>query len=417
MPLLEPITFVLAPMRQAAATPVITDKAENLTSCSFLKSFEAGSMTQCLQPLVTPTGIHSLSKSDPPTPPRGPPPTPRRRAHNELSRAYPPTPPRGPPPTPGDGDIFNSLSRCEPPSPPNGPPPTPQKYKADIFDSLSRRDPPTPPGGPPPTPGHCEDYDLFNSLSRRDPPTPPRGPPPSPCRRDIFNELSRCDPPTPPRGPPPSPRDCDDGHYSGLSRSSPPSPPPGPPPTPRRRSSKYDTWTPEETALLISFCRSGVELVSPSRSLLNFIASHFSRSGFIWRSALGLALTRSSFLQGWYQIAGLFHGKDGDVCRRKYREIQFSEQPLLNDCDNKRYVVRIRWSGVYPLNGYTCAYPHICFLIIASWIRVFFFSFYLQLYWCTICLQLRILAPDRWGSWAIPWAVTSGVSSSHHRFW
>ncbi|KAH8151057.1 uncharacterized protein LAJ45_04759 [Morchella importuna] len=300
MPLLEPITFVSAPMRQAAATPVITDKAENLTSCSFLKSFEAGSMTQCLQPLVTPTGIHSLSKSDPPTPPRGPPPTPRRRAHNELSRAYPPTPPRGPPPTPGDGDIFNSLSLCEPPSPPNGPPPTPQKHKADIFDSLSRRDPPTPPGGPPPTPGHREDYDLFNSLSRRDPPTPPRGPPPSPCRRDIFNELSRCDPPTPPRGPPPSPRDCDDGHYSDLSRSSPPSPPPGPPPTPRRRSSKYDAWTPEETALLISVCRSGVEL-------------------------------------GWYQIAGLFHGKDGDVCRRKYREIQLSEQPLLNDCDNKSY--------------------------------------------------------------------------------
>lgn len=296
MPLLEPIIFLSAPARRVAVTPVITDKAENLSSCSFLQSFDAGSTTQCLQPEVTPAGIHSLSRSNPPTPPRGPPPTPRRRAHNELSRAYPPTPPRGPPPTPRDEDIFNMVSHCESPSLPNGPPPTPQEYKDDVFNPQFRRGPPTTPHGPPLTPSHSNNNDLFSSLSRRDPPTPPRGPPPSPCRRDVFNGLSRCDPPTPPRGPPPSPNDFEDEHHNGLSRSSPPSPPRGPPPTPRRRTGKNNVWTPEEAALLISVCRSGVEL-------------------------------------GWYQIAGLFHGKDGDVCKRKYREILLSEQSL-NDCDN-----------------------------------------------------------------------------------
>lgn len=259
MPLLEPITFSPTLLRGANGPQhVIPEKAEDITSPN------TRSMMGGLQPLVIPSGISSLSRSDPPTPPRGPPPTPRRRAIYGLSRSDPPTPPRGSPPTSyrRDAAMINSLSRRDPPSPPNGPPPTPRRREGDMFNSLSRRDPPSPPRGPPPSPGQNDNPSGFNSLSRRDPPTPPSGPPPSPCRRDIFNALSRRDPPTPPRGPPPSPRRREAEIYTGLSRSDPPSPPRAPPPTPTRCFGGRDIWTKDEMDLLAFVCRSSVKLVS-----------------------------------------------------------------------------------------------------------------------------------------------------------
>lgn len=221
--------------------PVIPERAEDMPLHLLSPSPNVRSMLDGLQPLVIPPGFASLSRSDPPTPPGGPPPTPRRRAMNELSRSDPPTPPRGPPPTPG-------------------------RHEADMFNSLSRCDPPSPPSGPPPSPRHSNGFGSFNSLSRRDPPTPPSGPPPSPRRRDIFNDLSG---PTLPKGPPRR-REASSGVYTGLSRSNPPSPPNGPPPTPGRFFSGYSTWTTDELDLLMFVCRSSVELVSQSCLTLAF---------------------------------------------------------------------------------------------------------------------------------------------------
>ncbi|KAL0636105.1 hypothetical protein Q9L58_004894 [Maublancomyces gigas] len=209
--------------------PVIPERAEDMPLHLLSPSPNVRSMLDGLQPLVIPLGFASLSRSDPPTPPGGPPPTPRRRAMNELSRSDPPTPPRGPPPTPG-------------------------RHEADMFNSLSRCDPPSPPSGPPPSPRHSNGFGSFDSLSRRDPPTPPSGPPPSPRRRDIFNDLSK---PTLPKSPP---RRREARAYTGLSRSNPPSPPNGPPPTPGRFFSGYNAWTTDELDLLMFVCRSSVEL-------------------------------------------------------------------------------------------------------------------------------------------------------------
>lgn len=237
--LLEPITFFSTPMRGANASQlVIPERAEDVPLHLLSPSPNVRSMLDRLQPLVIPSGFASLSRSDPPTPPGGPPPTPHRRA-------------------------IHGLSRSDPPTPPRAPPPTPSRHGADMLNSLSRCDPPSPPSGPPPSPGHSYGFGGFNSLSRRDPPTPPSGPPPSPCRRDIFNDLSRRDPPTPPKGPPASPRRREARTYNtGLSRSDPPSPPSGPPPTPGRCFSGYNTWTTDELDLLMFVCRSSVELVS-----------------------------------------------------------------------------------------------------------------------------------------------------------
>lgn len=262
MPLLEPITFFSAPVR-GAITP---EKAEDMSLGLFSPSPETRSMMYSPQPLVIPSGISSLSRSDPPTPPRGPPPTPRRRAHNELSKSDPPTPPRAPPPTPRrrDVDMFDSLSRRDLPCPPTGLLPAHRRHEADMLSLLFHCEPSSPISGLLPTSGRSDSLGDFNSFSRRDPPTPPGGPPPSPCRRGIFNDLSRCDPPTPPSGPPPSPQRRGVEIYTDLSRSSPPSPPRGPPPTPAKGFRGYNTWTTDETNLLTFVCRSGVKLVSYS---------------------------------------------------------------------------------------------------------------------------------------------------------
>lgn len=189
-----------------------------------------------LQPLVIPAGFASLSRSDPPTPPGGPPPTPRRRGIDGLSKSDPPTPPRAPPPTP--------------------------RRHADMLNSPSKHDLLSSPSGSLPSPSHSDGFRGFNSLSRRDPPTPPSGPPPSPCRRYLFSGISRRDPPTPPRGPPSSPRSRESEIYTGLSRSDPPTPPRGPPPTPGRCFGGYNAWTTDEMDLLVFVCRSRVKLVS-----------------------------------------------------------------------------------------------------------------------------------------------------------
>lgn len=234
-----------------------------------------------LQPLVIPAGFTTLSRSDPPTPPRGPPPTPRRRA-------------------------INGLSRSDPPTPPRAPPPTPRRHEADMLNSLSRHDPPSPPSGPPPSPANSNGFGSFNSLSRRDPPTPPSGPPPSPCRRYLFNDLSRRGPPTPPRGPPPSPRPRESEIYTGLSRSDPPTPPRGPPPTPGRCFSGYNAWTADEIDLLVLVCRSRVKLVSQSCLTLVFA---FIRTTSIPRRQLWTSAYRELFYRGGTKLPVCSMGK------------------------------------------------------------------------------------------------------------
>lgn len=253
MPLLEPITFISAPVSgENIPRHVIPEEAEDMPLRLFSPSPDTLSMTHSPQPLVIPSGINSLSRSDPPTPPRGPPPTPRRRVHNELSKSDPPTPPRAPPPTPRRRgvEIFSALS-CRDSL--NGPPLDLHLYEADIYHSLPRHGSPSSLVGSQSTASRSGGLCGFNSLSREDPPTPPSGPPSSPCRRGILSDLSRRDPPTPPSGPPPSPRRREAKIYAGLSQSELPSH--------HSPFDRYDTWTADETDLLILVCKSGVKLV------------------------------------------------------------------------------------------------------------------------------------------------------------